>query len=109
MVVSRYQDKENISIKVDGIRLEQVEKFKYLGHIITDDGRSDNEIRRRIEIARKNFINMKDVLTTRRLNLETRKRIMRCYVLSTFLYASETWTFSKELCQKVEAFEMWLY
>ena len=76
---------------------------------ITDDRKCEAEIRKRIEIARLRFLNMKDVLTTRSLRIETRKRIMKCYVLSTFLYASETWTFSKEMWNKIEAFEMWLF
>ena len=79
------------------------------GSNITDDGKCEAEIRKRIEIARQRFINMKDVLTTKSLRIETRKRIMKCYVLSTFLYASETWTFSKEMWNKIEAFEMWMF
>ncbi|XP_071853762.1 uncharacterized protein [Apostichopus japonicus] len=35
--------------------------------------------------------------------------MVRCYILSTLLYASETWTLSKETENKIEAFEMWLY
>ena len=62
-----------MNISVNGINLEQVKQFKYLGQLITDDGRTDTEIRRRIEIARKNFMNMKDALTTRRLRIETKK------------------------------------
>ena len=40
------------------------------------------------------------MLTSRKLHLEIRKRLVRCYVLSTFLYASE---------DKINAFEMWIF
>ena len=80
----------------------------YLGKLITEEGRCDKEIRRRIEIARKEFIYMKSILTSRKLSIETRKRLIRCYVLSTFLYAAETWTIDKENWKRIEAFEMWL-
>ena len=106
MVVCRSKETPQVSISVNGINLEQVKQFKYLGQLIIDDGKTD---RRRIEIARKNFMNMKDTLTTRRMRLETKKRLVRCYILSTFLYSSETWTISKEAWTKIEAFEMWIY
>ena len=77
-------------------KLEQVRDFKYLGQIITDDGRCDKEVKRRIAIARSNFINMKDVLATRKLKWDTRMRLVRCYILSTLLYASETWVLNAE-------------
>ena len=84
-------------------------KFKYLGQCITADGRCDVEVKFRIEIARKTFIKLKDVLTSRRINLKLRKRLVQCYVLSTFLYASETWTLNKDLENRINAFELWIY
>ena len=54
----------NIAIDVDGQELEQVRDVRYLGQIITDDCRCDKEVKRRIAIARSNFINIKDVLAT---------------------------------------------
>ena len=81
-------EERNIAIDVDGQELEQVRDFRYLGQIITDDGRCDKEVKRRIAIARSSFINMKDVLATRKLKWDTRMRLVRCYILSTLLYAS---------------------
>ena len=40
--------------------------------------------------------------------MKTRKRLIRCYVLSTFLYASETWNIEKENGKRIETFEMWM-
>ena len=109
MVIRRdISDGSKVNITVDGRALEQVESYVYLGQLITEDGRSDKEIRRRIEIARREFLNMKSILTSRKLTLETRKRLIRCYVLSTFLYASETWNIDKENWKRIEAFEMWM-
>ena len=52
---------------------------------------------------------MRDVLASRKLRLKTRKRLVRCYVLSTLLYAAETWTINKEVEKRINAFEMWLF
>ena len=38
-----------------------------------------------------------------------RKRLVRCYVLSTFLYASESWTLNTPTEDNINAFEMWIF
>ena len=97
---------------MDGTTLEQVQTFKYLGQTITSDGRSDTAIRQRKEIARQTFLNM-SVFFNRNIEIETRKRLARCYVLSTLLYASETWTLNADTCKKAlkakNSFDMWMY
>ena len=49
------------------------------------------------------------MLTSRKLHLEIRKCLVRCYVLSTFLYASDTLTLDKQMEEKINAFEMWIF
>ena len=50
---------------------------------------------------------MTKLLTTKRLKLETKVRILKCYVFSELTYGSEAWTLTKALEKRVEAFEMW--
>ena len=45
---------------------------------------------------------MSKVLTSRTINIQTRKRASQCY-------GSETWTLTKAIQNKLEAFEMWIY
>ena len=93
MVIRRNVDEPcRVDILVDGVTLEQVDKYTYLGQVITEDGRCELEIRRRIQIAKTNFLKMKNILTSRKLSIELRMKIMDCYILSSLLYASETWT-----------------
>ena len=86
-----------------------MKSYQYLGQIVTDDGRCDTEIKRRIGIAKTSFVKMKDVLTSKRMMLSTRKRLLHCYVMSTLLYGCETWTISKQMGKRLEAFELWAY
>ena len=116
MIVSRDHERDgkdgsrrHVNIIVNGQILEQVVKFKYLGQWITVDGRSDTEITGRIAVARSAFLKLRDILTARSVSLELRKRLVRCYVISTFLYASESWTLNKAMEERIEAFEMWIY
>ena len=108
MVVRRDpNDGSRVNIKVDGVTLEQVESYQYLGQIITEDGRCENEIRRRIGIAKTNFLKMKDVLITKKLSMEIRKKILHCYIMSTLMYAAETWVINLADWKRLEAFELW--
>ena len=81
----------------------------YLGHIVTETGKSDTEIKRRIAIARSSFTSLYKVLTCREVSLDTRLRLLKCYIWSTLLYGCETWTLSKTLEKRIEAFEIWKF
>ena len=55
----------------------------YLGSLITEDGRSEKEIKRRIMIARSTFTNTRTLLSCRGINLKTRLRAIKCYIWPT--------------------------
>ena len=109
MAVSNKSPAPRINIIIDGTPIEQVSKMVYLGHLATDDGKSEQEIKRRIEIARSTFTNMSKLLTSRNISTATRMRATKCYIWSTLLYGAETWSISKKMMTKIEAFEMWVY
>ena len=107
MVVSRKADPPHVKINIEGQTIEQVSRFMYLGQLITEDGRCDEEIKRRIGQARSAFNNMKGVLCCRKLHLSSRIRLLKCYVWSVLLYGVETWTVNQSSIKRLEAFEMW--
>ena len=41
--------------------------------------------------------------------VETKKRILNCYIFSILNYGCEGWTWSKVTQRNIEAFEMWCY
>ena len=55
----------------------------YLGSITTEDGKSEVEIKIRIEIARNAFNKMKSELSSRNININIRMRLAKCFVWST--------------------------
>ena len=109
MVVSRKKEIPRVSIQICDTLIEQVSKFVYLGQTVTEDGKCDNAIKQRIEIARSVFMKMEKILCCRSINFELRCRIWKCYIWSTLLYGVETWTLCKETERKLEAFEMWCF
>ena len=106
---SQKEETPKVNISLDGTAIEQVEKMVYLGSITREDGKSEMEIKRRIEIARNAFNNIKSVLSSRNISINTRMRLTKCYVWSTLLYGAETWTITKTLTKRIDAFEVWTY
>ena len=47
------------------------------------------------------------MLCSKKFNIETRKRFLKCYVWSVLTYGSECWTISKNMAKRIEAAEMW--
>jgi hypothetical protein len=78
--------------------------FKYLGSILTNDGRSTFEIKCRIAMAKATF-NKKMTLFTSTMDLELRKNLVKCYVWSIALYGAETWTLRAVDQKHLESFE----
>lgn len=107
--VSKLTRKSNsIKIKIDGIEINQVKIFCYLGSIISEDGRCENDIRCRLGMAKSKFIDNIQHLTGRTA-IKTKKNIIKTLIWSIALYASECWTMRKSDIQRIEAFEMWCW
>src|SRR5579872_2544786 len=66
MRVSRYGG-ETVDILIEGQKVEQMKKFKYLGAWITEAGICEVDIRTRIAIAKDAFTKRKELLS-RRMN-----------------------------------------
>jgi hypothetical protein len=71
--------------------LENVELFKFLISILTNVGRCTCEVKCRIAMAKAAF-NEKSTLFTSTLDLELRKKLVKCYIWCIALYGAENWT-----------------
>jgi hypothetical protein len=59
--------------------------------MLTSDGGCTCEIKSRIAMAKAAF-NTKRALFISNMDLELRKKLVKCYILSIALYGAETWT-----------------
>jgi hypothetical protein len=83
-----------IKIMIRQKQLESVEYFNYLGIMITNDSRCTHVIKSRIAMAKAAF-NKKNTLFTSKLDVNLRKKLVKCHIWSIALYGAETWTLRK--------------
>jgi len=91
-----------IKIMIDQKHLENVESFKYLGTILTNDGRCTCKIKSRIAMAKAAF-NKKHV------GLKIEEETNKTLHWSITLYGVETWTIRAVDQKHLESFEMWCW
>jgi len=98
-----------IKLKGDEI-VEQVEDFIYLGSTISSDGTCKKKIIRRIWQAKVAFNKKRSLFqSSRNIELNIRKNLLKTYIWSIMLYGCKTWTIVRVEMRNKEAFEMWCY
>jgi len=85
-----------------------VEYFKYFGSILTNDGKCACENKCRTAMAKAAF-KKKRTLFTSTLDLDLRKKLVKCYIWSKALYGAETWTLQAVDQKHLESVEMWCW
>ena len=96
------------NITVDNTPVEQVAQYKYLGIWITEDGKCDMDIKTRIGMAKDTLLKHKELLKGN-VSLQTKKRMLNCYIYPVARYACERWTLNDDLIRHINSFEQWCY
>jgi len=78
------------------VNLEVVDKFCYLGDMLSVDGDADADVEARIRIGWNKFRQLVPLLTNRDISLIRRGRLYSSCVRSSMLLGSETWPVRKE-------------
>ena len=102
--VMRRNAKQNNPISLDGEPLEEVDKFTYLGSIVSNTGGTDEDIQARINKARHAFVTLRPIWKSSTLSKRHKLRIFNSNVKSVLLYGSETWRETKTLSKKLQTF-----
>ncbi len=83
-------------IRIAGENIELVDQFVYLGSLITRDNNCSLEISRRIGIASGVYGELSEIWKNAKISLQNKLKILDSCVMSTLLYACETWTLKKK-------------
>ena len=92
-------------IKIKCQRLEAVEKFKYLGAIISNEG---SKLSRNGQTTA-TLSKLKIIWRDKNISLDSKVKLVRNLILSTFLYACKSWTLTAELERRIQILEIRCY
>ena len=109
ILVCARDPKVKADVYIGNQKLEQVEEMVYLGSKITSDGKNVHEIKQRITLAKIAFSKKQKLLTSKKIHLNIKKRLIKTYVWSVATYGCETWVINDTEKKKLEAFEMWCW
>ena len=96
-------------IIVDDNNIEIVDKFIFLGVLITNDGVTDVELRRRLVMGKCAMGSLKRIFKDRGIRLTTKIMIVQTLVFPIVIYGAETWTIKKADSTIIDAFELWCW
>ena len=106
MYVGRGQYKD---IEIDGVILERVNDFIYLGSTKTSNGDCEPDILCRIGMAKSKMVDLKNIWKDKDLSYELKIKIMKVLVWTTMTYGAEGWTLWADEKKRIQAAEMWCY
>ena len=97
------------SWQIEGIKVEAVTDFLFLGSKITAADDCSHEIERHFLLGRKAMTSLDSILKIRDITLSTKVHILKARVFSIVMYRCESWTMKKTKCQRIDAFELWCW
>ena len=102
--VMRVNNRQQNPVQLHQENIKEVDKFVYLGSVVSKDGGTDEDIRCRINKAQHAFNTLRPIWRSTALSLQNKIRIFNTNVKSVLLYGSETWRVTKTNTQKLKAF-----
>ena len=83
------------SWQIDGVTVEIVADFIFLGSKITAHGDCSHEIKRCLLLGRKVVTNLDSRLKSRDITLSTKVHLVKAMIFPVVLYGYESWTLKK--------------
>ena len=106
MVCNRRAQLENLDVRVEGERLEEVDDFKYLGGVITGDASIGMDVQQRVNGGMKVFGAVKSMWKVKSLSMKGKRAMYQGIVVPTALYGAETWGASVRDRRRLDVMEM---
>ena len=91
---------------MNGVTMETVTDFIFLGSKIIVDGDYSLEIKRCLLLGRKAMTNLDSILKSRDIILQTKVRLVKAMVFPVVMYGCESWTIKKADHRRIYTFEL---
>ena len=89
------------SWQIDGVTVDTVADFIFLGSKITADGDCSHEIKKCLLLGRKVMTNLDSILESRDITLPTKVCLVKAMVFPVVMYRCESWVVKKAECKKM--------
>lgn len=90
---------------INGMQIDKVAKFKYLGSTITDKNEMDEEIKERLGAGNRCYYSLIDLFKGKRISKTTKLRIYNSIIKPVVTYGCQTWSLTKTQEKKMFVFE----
>src|SRR3978361_662388 len=105
MVVGK--ENKDVKVEMDGMTLQQVKDFKYLGIHIQENGRQEAEVNERVTTAVKTYHALGNkFLRKREISRGTKMSVYRTIYCPILTYGCESWVMTNTMKSKIQAAEM---
>ena len=89
------------SWQINGVTMETVTDFIFVGSKITADGDCSHEIKRRLVLGRKAMTNLESLLKSRDITLWTKVHLVKTMVFPVVMHGCESWTITIAECKEL--------
>ncbi|KAG1662543.1 Neprilysin-4 [Nymphon striatum] len=104
MEVSRDPSLEESQV-IDGMPIQVTTSFKYLGSVVTSDGRITEELNCRLGAANRCLRSLDDIMRKKRVSKTTKMRIYKTVIRPILTYGCETWPMTSDTERNFRTFE----
>ena len=94
----------NVSFLINGVAIERVSSFKYLGRMMSSTDCDDEAIERQLTRARYKWKRFSAILNSGGMNKRVAGYFYKVVVQTVLLYGSESWVISKRQLRVLESF-----
>ena len=94
------------NIQIDGEGVKSVKETVYLGVKLSEDGKLESEVERRIGMTMQAVGAMKKVYESREISREAKVAVFKAVAVPTLTYGCESWVLKKRETSRLQAAEM---
>ena len=94
------------SWQINGVIMETLTDFVFLGSEITAGGDCSHEIKRCLLLGKKAMTSLDSILKSRDITLLTKVRLVKAILFPVVMYGCESWSIKKAEHRRTDAFEL---
>ena len=103
------RDEHKHEVKVNGVAIEEVESFKYLGSVKTKCCDCSRDSKTRIAIAKRKTLELTEIWKSRQIDKTVKIKLVKTLIWPIISYGAEASTLSTANEKKLMAAEQWIY